>query len=47
MPNTQISQELINAIDNCLKDPEITERSFYPEFSQAWNTIFWFSASVC
>lgn len=40
MPNTQISQELINAIDISLKDPEITERSFYPEFSQAWNTIF-------
>ena len=40
MSNTQISQELINAIGISLKDPEITERSFYPEFSQAWNTIF-------
>ena len=40
MSQIQISQELMDAIDMCLKDPEIIDRSFFPEFSQAWNAIF-------
>lgn len=40
MSKTQISQELLDSIEACFQDPEIRERSFYPEFRQAWNSIF-------
>ena len=40
MDKTQISQELLDSIEACFQDPEIRERSFYPEFRQAWNSVF-------
>ncbi len=40
MSQTQISQELLNAVYVCLEDPALTAREFYPEFSKAWREIF-------
>lgn len=40
MSQTHFSQELLKSIDACFVDPEILQREFFTEFSQAWHAIF-------
>ena len=40
MSQTQISQELLDAVYRCLEDPEIKSRGFFADFSKAWREIF-------
>lgn len=40
MPDNQISQELLEAIDACFTDPDVMGREFFPEFNRTWSDIF-------
>lgn len=35
-----IDKEILEAIENCFQDPDIRERSYYPEFRRSWDAAF-------
>lgn len=35
-----LDKELLAAVEGCYQDPDIRERSYYPEFRRAWDGVF-------